>query len=159
MKQKYAFLDRDGTLIFEPRDTYKIDTLERLKILPSVIESLKTLIKNGYKLILISNQDGIGTEEFTQEDFDIPQNKMLEIFKENAINFDEIFICPHTEKENCKCRKPRTGLVDEFFKNREIDMENSFVCGDRNTDGQFAKNLGIRFIKTDTNGPFRPIIK
>lgn len=150
----YAFLDRDGALIFEPADTKQVDRIELLKILPGVIDGLKKLTGQGYQLVMISNQDGLGTTSFPQEDFEKPQQKFLEILKRNGIEFIKIFICPHFKKENCNCRKPKTGLVDEFLRSAMIDPEKSFMYGDRETDRQFAKNIGIRFIKASTNGPF-----
>lgn len=154
LAQKYAFLDRDGALIFEPQDTYQIDSLEKLQILPGVIEGLQKLIAQDYKLALISNQDGLGTPSFPKENFDAPQNRMLEIFKENGITFDQIFICPHFLDAGCACRKPKTGLVDAFFKITMVNKSSSFMYGDRDTDRQFAENIGIRFVKAQTNGIF-----
>jgi imidazoleglycerol-phosphate dehydratase/histidinol-phosphatase len=158
-KRKYAFLDRDGTLIFEPQDTYQIDSLTKLKILDGVIDGLKKLKNVGYSLIMISNQDGLGTPSFPQENFKAPQEKMLKIFRDNGIELDEIFICPHLPDEACSCRKPQTGLVEEFLRTTNIDKLKSFVCGDRNSDRQFAKNIGIRFIPMETNSNFYKSIK
>jgi len=143
MLKKYAFLDRDGTLIYEPQDDFQIDSLEKLKILPGVIDGL----------VIVTNQDGLGEPSFPLENFEIPQNRMLEIFKENGIEFEEVFVCPHRASDNCVCRKPKTGLVDEFLKDK-IDMDNSFVYGDRETDREFANNLNLKFIKAQTNGKF-----
>lgn len=157
--QKYAILDRDGTLIFEPQDNYQIDSLEKLKILDGVIEGLKLLIKNNYKLVMISNQDGLGTKSFPTADFLAPQNEMLKIFSENKIYFEQIFICPHFPEDNCNCRKPKTGLLDEWLKYSDIDLGKSFVCGDRDSDKQLAKNLGLKFIPMITNGNFIKAIR
>lgn len=157
--KKYAFLDRDGTLIFEPQDTYQIDSLEKLKILKGVIKGLKELIMNGYELIIISNQDGLGTSLFTKSNFETPQNKMLRIFAEYGINFKKIFICPHLPTQNCSCRKPKKGLVKKFLQENEIDKNNSFVCGDRESDRLLAKNIGIKYIPMPTNGNFYSAIK
>lgn len=154
MMQKYAFLDRDGTLIFEPQDTYQIDSLGKLKILDGVISGLQALKRRDYLFILVSNQDGLGTPAFPKEDFDAPQQKMLDILKENGISFEKIFICPHFPDENCNCRKPKTGMVDDFLQNENIDKINSFVCGDRDTDRQFANNIGVKFFQMETNGNF-----
>ncbi|MDP3971002.1 MAG: histidinol-phosphatase [bacterium] len=153
MKQAYAFLDRDGALIFEPQDDYQIDSLKKLKILNGVIDGLQKLITVGFKLVMISNQDGRGTDSFPEEKFLVPQNRMLEIFLENKIEFAEIFICPHFLRDSCVCRKPKLGLVEEWIKDNEIDEERSFMYGDRESDGEFAKNLKIKFIKTETNSP------
>ena len=150
--KKVAFLDRDATLIWEPQDTFQIDSLDKLKILDGVIEGLQKLKKLGYKLAMISNQDGLGTKSFPKKSFEEPQNAMLEIFRKKGIEFDKIFICPHFKEDNCDCRKPKLGLVKEFLK--EVDLKNSFVCGDRKTDEEFAKNMGIKFIPTPTNGNF-----
>lgn len=155
--RKIAFLDRDGALIFEPQDTFQIDSPKKLQILPGVIKGLKTLIKNGFELVMVSNQDGLGTKSFPQKAFEAPQNEMLKIFAKNGIKFSEICICPHFKKDNCACRKPKTGLVDKFMRENEVDIAQSFMYGDRETDRQFAENLGIRFIKADTNGPFKAI--
>jgi len=155
---KYAFLDRDGTLIFEPQDTFKIDSIDKLKILDGVISGLKKLKKDGFKFIMVSNQDGIGSKSFPKKSFDIPQNKFLKTLKENGIVFDEVFICPHLQKENCDCRKPKIGLVKDFLNNNKIDLKNSFMSGDRETDREFAKNIGVKFIKMDLNGSFKKVI-
>jgi len=156
--EKYAFLDRDGTLIFEPQDTFKIDSLERLKILDGVIDGLKKLQNAGFKLVMVSNQDGIGSKKFPKKDFEIPQNKFLKILQENGIIFEKIFICPHLKTDDCDCRKPKIGLVRDFLKNDRIDFKNSFMSGDRETDKQFAKNIGVKFIKMNLNGSFKKVI-
>lgn len=152
--KKYAFLDRDGTLIFEPQDTFQIDSLEKLKILDGVIKGLKELTQKGYTLVMITNQDGLETSSFSKADFNAPQNRMLSIFKNEGIKFKKIFICPHLPSENCDCRKPKTGLVKKFLINNKIDKSKSFVCGDRKNDSLFAKNIEIKFIPMQTNGNF-----
>ena len=161
MSTKYAFLDRDGTLIYEPQDTHQIDRLEKLQILEGVIEGLQRLRDVGYKLILISNQDGIGTPSFPREAFKQVQNHILETFQNQGIMFEAVFVCPHLSEDNCSCRKPKTGLVDSFLEEHkeEIDWENSFMCGDRDTDEEFAQNIGLRFIPTQTNGSFGEVLK
>ena len=156
-KNKYAFIDRDGTLIFEPQDTFQIDSLDKLKILDGAIDGLKKLINMGYKLIMISNQDGLGTNAFPQKDFELPQNKMLETFEKEGINFEEIFICPHLPSENCDCRKPKIGLVKDILD--DTDKETSFVYGDRESDKKFAENIGVKFIEMQTNDNFYKPLK
>ncbi len=110
---------------------------------------------------MITNQDGLGTKSFPKKDFLIVQNKLLEIFKVNQIIFDKIFICPHFPEDNCDCRKPKTGMIDFFLKKNknEIDWQNSFYCGDRESDWRFAKNIGLRYLSMKTNDSFTPIIK
>ncbi|HBB02345.1 MAG: imidazole glycerol-phosphate dehydratase/histidinol phosphatase, imidazoleglycerol-phosphate dehydratase / histidinol-phosphatase [Candidatus Peregrinibacteria bacterium GW2011_GWF2_38_29] len=151
---KIAFLDRDGALIFEPPDTKQIDSIDKLKILPGVIDGLKKLRDSGYKLVMISNQDGVGTKSFPRKDFEGPQNEFLRLLKVEDLEFYKIFICPHKKEENCSCRKPKIGLLKTWLKSEKIDFEKSFMVGDRETDMQFAKNLGIRGIKMETNGRF-----
>lgn len=156
MLQKYAFLDRDGTLIFEPEDTFQIDSIEKLKILDGVIEGLKKLQKQGFKLVMVTNQNGVGTSSFPTEDFEKPQAKLLEIFKENGIEFERIFVCPHLPEDNCACRKPKIGLVKKFLDESRVDFGGSFVCGDRQTDKEFAENIGIKYVPMECNGTFNP---
>jgi imidazoleglycerol-phosphate dehydratase/histidinol-phosphatase len=158
-KIKYALLDRDGTLIFEPQDTYQIDSIEKLKLLDGVIEGLQFLQSNNFHLIMISNQDGLGTDSFPKEDFDAPQNAMLKIFSDNSIHFEEVFVCPHLPEDSCTCRKPKTGLLDDWLKTANIDTKQSFVCGDRVTDSELAKNLGLTYVPIPTNGNFYEAIR
>ncbi|MFH1536519.1 MAG: imidazoleglycerol-phosphate dehydratase HisB, partial [Patescibacteria group bacterium] len=108
----------------------------------------------GYKLVMISNQDGLETKSFPKKDFDKPQNEMLKIFKKNGIEFYKIFICPHFSEQNCNCRKPKTGLVEKFIGQEDIDLKKSIMVGDRKTDKQFADNLSVKFIKMETNQNF-----
>ncbi len=151
---KYAFLDRDGTLVFEPQDTFQVDSIEKLRILDGVIDGLQKLILDGYKLVMVTNQNGIGSVQFPLRNFEEPQEKLLKILRENGVLFEEIFVCPHFKEDDCACRKPKTGLVDNFFREKEIDLENSFMCGDRETDREFAENLGIKYLRMSCNGSF-----
>lgn len=156
MSQKYAFLDRDGTLIFEPQDTFQIDSIEKLKVLDGVIEGLQKLQEQGFKLVMVTNQNGVGTPSFPKKDFEEPQKVLLKIFKENGIEFAEIFVCPHLPEDNCNCRKPKTGLLNKFFAENDVDLKQSFVCGDRETDKGLAEKLGIKFVQMECNGTFNP---
>ena len=156
MSQKYAFLDRDGTLIFEPQDTFQIDSIEKLKVLDGVIEGLKKLQEQGFKLVMVSNQNGVGTASFPTKDFEETQKVLLKIFEENGIEFEQVFVCPHLPEDDCDCRKPKTGLLDKFFAENEVDLKQSFVCGDRESDKGLAKKLGIKYIPMKCNGTFNP---
>lgn len=142
---KVLFIDRDGTLIQEPTSGY-IKSIKELKIFPNVIKSLQNLQTKGYKLIMISNQPGLGTKKFPYEKFQHPQNKLMSIFKENHIKFEGEFFCPHFKEDNCNCRKPKTGLIDNFLKKNYFDLKMSFVIGDRESDIQLAKNIGCKSI-------------
>ncbi len=123
-EKKIAFIDRDGTLIFEPQDTLQIDSIEKLQILDGVVESLQNLIKQGFELIMVTNQDGLGTSSFPTKNFEEPQKKLLDILKSNGVTFKKIYICPHVANEKCLCRKPNTGLVRDFLTNNMIDRKN-----------------------------------
>jgi len=151
---KVAFVDRDGTLIYEPPETKQIDSVADLKILRGVTFGLRNLIQAGYKLVIVSNQDGLGTKNYPKAEFDAVQKELLKELKRERIDFDEIFVCPHLSKDNCKCRKPKDGLVKNFLKKNKIDKAASFMVGDRQADAQFAKNIGVRFIEMKTNGRF-----
>lgn len=151
---KIAFLDRDGTLIFEPTDTKRIDSLDRLEVLPGVVEGLKNLMSDHYKLVMVSNQNGVGSSEFPLENFQIPQEKFIEILKNEGIEFYDIFVCPHLPEDDCLCRKPKIGLLEDFIKSENIDLEKSFMLGDRDTDLEFARNIGVAGFKMMTNSSF-----
>lgn len=143
--QKILFIDRDGTLIEEPFD-FQVDSLDKIKLTTAVIPSLLQLQNEGFRFVMVSNQNGVGTPAFPEDDFMICHEFTLDLFSSQGILFDEIFICPHMPEDNCSCRKPKTGLVDQFLKERTIDKSYSWVIGDRDTDRQLANNLGIQFL-------------
>jgi imidazoleglycerol-phosphate dehydratase/histidinol-phosphatase len=142
-QQRIAFLDRDGTLIIEPEDK-QVDSLEKVELVPDVIPALLRLKDAGYRFVMVSNQDGRGTDSFPEDDFRIPQEFTLALFASQGIVFDEIFVCPHLEADGCECRKPLPGLLGDFFERVDVDRKNSLMVGDRETDLIFARNLGVR---------------
>lgn len=149
--RKVAFIDRDGVILDEPQTDFQIDCLAKYRILPGVIGALKKLKKAGYMLVMVSNQNGIGTASFPEKDFLIPQNKLIADLKTEGVEFDEIFICPHMPEDGCECRKPKTGMVKEFLEKTAINYGKSFMVGDRETDLQFAKNIGVKGMRGKTN--------
>lgn len=143
--KKYLFVDRDGTIIKEPAD-YQIDHIDKLVFFPNVISSLKLAHKVlGYQLVLITNQDGLGTESFPSEDFWPVQNLMIRTLESEGISFEKIAIDSSFPSENSPNRKPRTGMLTDLIS-QGFDLENSFVIGDRYTDVELGKNLGIKSI-------------
>lgn len=155
MKKK-CFLDRDGTLIFEPEDTKQVNGLEQLVLIKGVISALKRLQNAGFELIVVSNQDGLGTPKNTAENYELVNKKLKEIFASEDIYFSNWLTCPHYKSENCDCRKPKIGLVKPF--ENEIDKAKSVMIGDRDTDMEFAKNLGIRGFKIGENYGWKEIV-
>ncbi|EAI6361974.1 bifunctional histidinol-phosphatase/imidazoleglycerol-phosphate dehydratase HisB [Campylobacter coli] len=157
MSEKILFIDRDGTIIEEPKSDFQIDSLEKLRFEKGTIPTLLKLKNFGFKFVLVSNQDGLGTQSFPKEDFEIAHQKMLDILQSCGIEFKDIFICPHFENENCECRKPKTALLDEYIKHNLYNKEQSFVIGDRDTDMILASNLGIRGLKYSENFTWKEI--
>jgi len=143
MSKNILFIDRDGTLITEPTDNFQIDSMEKLKFEPQVITALITLKNYGYKLVMITNQDGLGTESFPLDDFEGPHNFMLSVFKSQGIIFDDILICPHRLEDDCQCRKPNLGMVKPWLNNNCLNKKNSYVIGDRITDIELANKMNI----------------
>ncbi len=146
--KKIAFLDRDGTLIYEPADK-QVDRLDKLALLPGVIPALLELRDAGYEFVMVTNQDGLGTDSFPEEDFRLPQDFTIALFASQGIEFAEIFVCPHRDEDGCACRKPKTGLLDDFLGKTNIDREKSVVVGDRETDVELANKLGLPGILID----------
>jgi imidazoleglycerol-phosphate dehydratase/histidinol-phosphatase len=140
--RRILFIDRDGTLIVEPPDE-QIDSLEKLELIPGVIPALLELAQAGYEFVIVSNQDGLGTESYPTQDFEIPQQKMLALFESQGITFSDVLIDPHFEQENAATRKPGIGMVLDYLKSGELNLTDSWVIGDRETDLQLAENMGI----------------
>ncbi|MFZ9871990.1 MAG: bifunctional histidinol-phosphatase/imidazoleglycerol-phosphate dehydratase HisB [Steroidobacteraceae bacterium] len=148
---KVLFLDRDGTLVEEPPDE-QVDSLEKIRFLPGVFAALNELQGAGFRLVMVTNQDGLGTESFPTQDFELPQRFILDAFASQGIVFDAIFVCPHKKGDGCDCRKPSTRLVDAWVREQQVDLAASAMVGDRQTDLDFAANLGIKGLKVLANG-------
>jgi len=149
-KRRILFIDRDGTLIIEPEDQ-QIDSLEKLELIPGVIPALLELQKAGYELVMVSNQDGLGTDSYPQQDFEVPQQKLLRLLESQGVHFSAVHIDPHFEHENAPTRKPGIGMVLDYLKSGELDLRDSYVIGDRQTDLDMADNMGIGGLRIGEN--------
>lgn len=144
--QRVLFFDRDGTIIKEPKTDFQVDSFEKLEFLPGVITNLTLLReKLDYEFVIVTNQDGLGTNSFPEKNFWPVHNFMLKVFKNEGITFDEVLIDKSFAHENKDSRKPNTGMLQKYM-NGNYDLENSFVIGDRLTDIQLAKNIGAKGI-------------
>lgn len=148
--KKALFIDRDGTLILEPEDE-QIDSLEKLDYYPKVFTELSKVAKsNQFELVMVTNQDGLGTDSFPEGDFWPAHNKMMETLENEGISFDEVLIDRSFPHENQPTRKPGTAMLSAYMT-EDYDLENSFVIGDRLSDIALAKNLGCKGILMNEN--------
>ncbi|MDY0779558.1 bifunctional histidinol-phosphatase/imidazoleglycerol-phosphate dehydratase HisB [Tenacibaculum sp. IB213877] len=146
MKQKVLFIDRDGTLVIEPLSDYQLDSFEKLEFYPQVFQYLSKISKElDYQLVMVTNQDGLGTDSFPENTFWPVQNFIMQSFKNEGIEFEEVVIDKTFAADNAPTRKPNTGLLTHYFS-KDYDLENSLVIGDRLTDIELAKNLGAKGI-------------
>ncbi len=152
MPRKILFVGRDGTLVREP-DNSPIDSLNKLALMPGVIPALLKLQGAGYELVLISNQDGLGTDTFPMERFEVVQTAIRDIFSSQGIRFLAEFFCPHTAEAHCTCRKPATGLLTRFLATHNLDTQTSAVVGSNQSDLVLATNLGLEGYQITADGP------
>ncbi len=150
-KTKVLFVDRDGTLIEEPPDE-QVDCIEKIRFMPDVFAAMRQAKKLGYKLAMVTNQDGLGSASFPQANFDVPHQFMMDAFSSQGIEFDAVFVCPHRKSDGCDCRKPKVKLVEGWVREQDVDLTASAMIGDRDTDLEFAKNLGVRGIRVRRHG-------
>jgi imidazoleglycerol-phosphate dehydratase/histidinol-phosphatase len=151
--KKVLFIDRDGTLIVEPPIDFQVDSLEKLEFYPQVFQYLSRIAQElDYELVMVTNQDGLGTDSFPENTFWPAQNKMLKAFENEGIRFADVIIDVSFPEQNLPTRKPGTALLQQYVKGN-YDLKNSFVIGDRVTDIQLAKNLGSQaiFISAEAN--------
>ncbi|MFK7907655.1 MAG: bifunctional histidinol-phosphatase/imidazoleglycerol-phosphate dehydratase HisB [Chitinophagales bacterium] len=144
--KKILFIDRDGTLVIEPLIDYQLDSLEKLEFYPGVFQWLsKIMVELDYELVMVTNQDGLGTDSFPENTFWPAQNKIIQAFKNEGIEFSEILIDRSFPADNAPTRKPRTGLLQRYIYGN-YDLANSYVIGDRLTDIELATNLNAQGI-------------
>ncbi len=149
--RKILFIDRDGCLIEEPQDE-QVDSFDKLRLMPDVIPSLLRLKAAGYRFVLVSNQDGLGTASFPQPQFEGPHRLLLQILQSQGITFDAQHIDPSLPEENSPNRKPGIGMLLEYLREPSLDREHSAVIGDRETDLQLAENMGLKGYRIGANG-------
>ncbi|KGO81707.1 imidazoleglycerol-phosphate dehydratase [Flavobacterium cauense R2A-7] len=146
MAQKVLFIDRDGTLVLEP-DDYQLDSFSKLEFYPEVFQYLSKIAKElDFELVMVTNQDGLGTTNFPEETFWPVQNFILKTLENEGITFKEVFIDRSFPQDNAPTRKPGTGMLTKYLNNSNYDLKNSFVIGDRLTDVELAKNIGSKAI-------------
>ena len=142
--KRILFIDRDGTLVEEPHDE-QVDALEKVRFKPGVFRWLSFLReKTDFLFVMVSNQDGLGTPSFPEDTFWPAHNFIIETLRGEGITFDDILIDPHFPEDNAPTRKPQTGLVEKYINDPDVDIANSYVIGDRETDALFAKNIGCK---------------
>ncbi len=161
--QKYAFIDRDGTFLWEPerpegvdpRETFPLKSADEVRFMEGAFEGMQKLQDAGYKLVLVTNQSHLDTARHPRQIFDSVMQKMRDDLAQHGIRFAFEMVCPHGPDDGCACRKPSTGGVTEFLAGeKNVDLGNSFMFGDRDTDREFAENLGVPFVKIETNRKF-----
>jgi imidazoleglycerol-phosphate dehydratase/histidinol-phosphatase len=151
-KQRILFIDRDGTIVEEPHDE-QVDALEKVKFTPGVFRNLSFIKqKLDYRLVMVSNQDGLGTESFPEDTFWPAQNFILQTLEGEGVTFDEVLIDRHFPQDNAPTRKPNTGLVQKYMDDPHYDLANSYVIGDRDTDEAFAHNIGCKALILGKDG-------
>ncbi|MFO7922711.1 MAG: bifunctional histidinol-phosphatase/imidazoleglycerol-phosphate dehydratase HisB [Bacteroidales bacterium] len=157
--KKVLFIDRDGTLIVEPPADYQVDTLEKLEFMPGVFRALYNIRENlDYELVIVTNQDGLGTDNYPEGDYLKVQQKMLKAFENEGVVFDDILVDRSLPGENLPTRKPGTGLLKKYMSG-EYDLANSWVIGDRMTDVKLAYNLGAGGILLGENSRWEDVKK
>ena len=153
MSKKVLFIDRDGTLVLEP-ENYQLDSLTKLEFYPKAFQYMSKIAQElDFELVMVTNQDGLGTSSFPEDTFWPTQNFILKAFENESVKFEEIFIDRSFPEDNAPTRKPRTGMLTKYLNNSEYDLANSYVIGDRITDVELAKNLGSKaiFIKNEAD--------
>jgi imidazoleglycerol-phosphate dehydratase/histidinol-phosphatase len=149
--RRILFVDRDGTLIEEPVDE-QVDSLEKLRFMPGVFAALAQLKLHGFGFVIVTNQDGLGTPGYPQSAYERVQKFMLDAFTSQGVHFDAVFVCPHRLQDGCVCRKPAAAILGAFLVEHAIDLPASAMVGDRDTDLEFARNIGVRGLTVRRHG-------
>ena len=150
--RKILFIDRDGVLVKEPPITYQLDSFDQLEFYPNIFKYLgKIAAEFNFELVMVTNQDGLGTASFPENTFWPIQNLLVNSLKNEGIHFSDIFIDKTLPEQNAPTRKPGVAMLSKYFNNPDYDLVNSFVIGDRITDMQLAKNLGAKGIWLNTD--------
>ena len=142
--KKIAFLDRDGTISKEYTDN-EWKHITNPELLPETIEGLKYIIDKGYEIIILTNQPLIADGIITKKQYEEYNNKLIKILKDNDITILKVYYCPHNKKDNCNCKKPKTGMIDQALKEFEINLLESFYIGDSQSDYELSKKFNIDF--------------
>ena len=146
---KAIFLDRDGTVIFDPEDE-RVDREDKIKLFPDSIKALKYLADHGFGVIFITNQAGIAEGRISLQDFDRINNKVLEMLAPSGIKILKTYVCPHSPEDNCECRKPKPAMILKAAEEFNIDLVNSYMIGDRESDIMAGINAGTKTILVKT---------
>lgn len=154
MSTATLFIDRDGTLIEEPAD-HQVDSLQKVRFMPGVFAALAQLQQQGFRLVIVTNQDGLGMPIYPREAYERVQRYLVDAFSSQGIHFDAVFVCPHRAEESCTCRKPAAGLIEPYLTEHTIDRGASAMVGDRDTDLDFARNIGVRGLTVRRHGEER----
>ncbi|MBM5812722.1 MAG: bifunctional histidinol-phosphatase/imidazoleglycerol-phosphate dehydratase HisB [Gammaproteobacteria bacterium] len=152
MSTAVLFIDRDGTLIEEPPDQ-QVDSFTKFRLTRGVIPALLRLRAAGFRFVMVTNQDGLGTPAFPHEQFEGPQRLLLDLLESQGISFDAVLLCPHFPEQGCDCRKPATALVDAWVAEHPLDRSRSLVIGDRDSDLELARRLGLGALRFDQTDP------
>src|ERR1700761_401322 len=151
MSQKILFIDRDGTLITEPADE-QIDSFEKLVFYPKMLQYLPKIAKElDYELVMITNQDGLGTASFPEDTFWPVQNFIIQTLENEGVKFSAVYIDRTFPADNAPTRKPGTALLTQYFDTEKYDLKNSFTIGDRENDVLLGKNLGAKSVWLNNN--------
>jgi imidazoleglycerol-phosphate dehydratase / histidinol-phosphatase len=143
---KILWIDRDGTIVEEPHD-FTVDELGKIRWVPMVIPALLQLQAAGFRLVMVTNQDGIGSARFPAHKFSVCHDFIMHTLASQGVRFESVLICPHTEAQGCDCRKPKTKLIDDYLQGAVYHLPSSAVIGDRVTDMELATRLGVRGLR------------